>query len=120
MKTPAALAPSMTLGQLTSLIRRAQIFIAGDTGPMHIAWTVGTPVVAIYGPTDPDLNLPGGLFSTVAYEKVFCSPCRNRGCIARTCLERLPPERVADSAVGVLQRAAAARVGRGLGGAVGT
>lgn len=109
MKRPARLAPPLTLGQLTSLIRRARVFLAGDTGPMHIAWTVGTPVVAIYGPTDPDLNRPGGRFSAVAYEKVFCSPCRNRGCIARTCLEQLPPEKVADTALSVLQRAETAR-----------
>lgn len=110
MTTPATLAPSMTLGQLTSLIRRAGVFLAGDTGPMHIAWTVGTPVVAIYGPTDPALNKPGGEFSAVAYEKVFCSPCRNRGCIARTCLEDLSPQKVADTALAVL-RAAHARHG---------
>jgi lipopolysaccharide heptosyltransferase I len=116
MRSPATLAPSMTLGQLTSLIRRSRIFLAGDTGPMHIAWTVGTPVVAIYGPTDPELNRPGGLHSATAYEKVFCSPCRNRGCIARTCLEHLPPEKVADSALGVLRQVEAARPDRGLAG----
>ncbi|HKY33846.1 MAG TPA: glycosyltransferase family 9 protein [Candidatus Polarisedimenticolia bacterium] len=104
----AVMAPAMTLGQLTALIRRSQVFVAGDTGPMHIAWTVGTPVVALYGPTDPEVNRPGGAFSTVAYDKVFCSPCRNRGCIARTCLEGLSPEKVADAAVDVMNRAAAA------------
>ncbi len=107
MRAPAAVAPPMTLGQLVSLIRRARVFIAGDTGPMHIAWTVGTPVVAIYGPTDPVLNQPGGDFSAVAYRKVFCSPCRNRGCIARTCLERLDPAAVADAALSVIARARA-------------
>lgn len=108
MKRPAILAPPLTLGQLTELIRRARVFLAGDTGPMHIAWTIGTPVVAIYGPTDPAINQPGGEFSTVAYRKVFCSPCRNRGCIARTCLDQLPPEMVADAAASVMARAEAA------------
>ena len=105
MRTPATIAPPMTLGQLTALIRRSRVFLAGDTGPMHIAWTVGTPVVAIYGPTDPVVNRPGGRHSAVAYQKVFCSPCRNRGCIARTCLENLPPERVADCAGSVIETA---------------
>ena len=105
MKTQGTLSPAMSLGQLTELIRRARVFIAGDTGPMHIAWTVGAPVVAVYGPTDPVLNMPGGDFSTVAYRKVFCSPCRNRGCIARTCLEKLPPETVANAAVGMIRKA---------------
>jgi len=105
MNGPATLAPSLTLGQLTELIRRCGVFLSGDTGPMHIAWTVGAPVVAVYGPTDPVVNRPGGRFSAVAYRKVFCSPCRNRGCIARTCLDELPPATVADAAFDVLDRA---------------
>jgi len=109
MKTPGTLAPPMTLGQLTALIRRSRVFLAGDTGPMHIAWTVGTPVVAIYGPTDPDVNRPGGECSAVAYEKIFCSPCRNRGCIARSCLHQLAPEKVAAAAAGVIQKAEVSR-----------
>lgn len=113
MSSPATLAPKLTLGQLTELIRRSRVFIAGDTGPMHIAWTVGAPVVAVYGPTDPVLNHPGGPFSAVAYQKVFCSPCRNRGCIARTCLERLDPETVAQTALDVIEKAReAGRSGR--------
>ncbi len=107
MKVPGAMAPPLTLGQLIALIRRSRVFIAGDTGPMHIAWTVGTPVVAVYGPTDPLVNRPGGAFSAVAYEKIFCSPCRNRGCIAVTCLQNLRPEKVADAALGVIARAEA-------------
>ncbi|MFQ5700770.1 MAG: glycosyltransferase family 9 protein [Acidobacteriota bacterium] len=107
MHRSATLAPSLTLGQLTALIRRSSVFVAGDTGPMHIAWTVGTPLVAVYGPTDPVLNRPGGRFSTVAYSKVHCSPCRTRGCIARTCLERLAPETVAEAAIGVMHAALA-------------
>jgi lipopolysaccharide heptosyltransferase I len=102
MTTPATLAPRLSLGQLTALIRRCRVFIAGDTGPMHIAWTVGAPVVAVYGPTDPVTNRPGGAFSAVAHERYFCSPCRNRGCVAVTCLEQLPPETVADAALGVI------------------
>jgi heptosyltransferase-1 len=107
----ARMAPALTLGQLTALIRRARVFVAGDTGPMHIAWTVGTPVVAVYGPTDPVVNRPGGAWSTVAYQKVFCSPCRNRGCIARTCLHALDPGVVAAAAHDVMERARAARAG---------
>ena len=105
MRAPAAMSPSLTLGQLTALIRRSRVFLAGDTGPMHIAWMIGTPVVAVYGPTDPVVNHPGGQCSAVAYEKIFCSPCRNRGCIARTCLENLDPAKVADAALAVITKA---------------
>ena len=105
MHSPASLAPALTLGQLTALIRRCRVFVSSDTGPMHIAWTVGAPVVAVLGPTDPVLNAPGGTLGEVAYRKVWCSPCRNRGCSSRTCLEDLPPEMVADKAITVIRRA---------------
>lgn len=105
MRTPASLAPAMSLGQLTALIRRCRVFVSSDTGPMHIAWTVGAPVVAVLGPTDPVLNHPGGTLGEVAYKKIWCSPCRNRGCSSRSCLEELPPETVAEAALTVIRRA---------------
>jgi heptosyltransferase I len=46
------------LPQLTSLLRRSALCIGGDTGPLHLAAAVGTPVVGIYGPTDPARNGP--------------------------------------------------------------
>lgn len=50
-----------TLLQFIALARRARLFVGGDTGPLHLAAAVGTPLVAIYGPTDPARNGP---FST--------------------------------------------------------
>jgi len=47
-----------TLSELIALIRRAALFIGGDTGPMHLAATLGVPVVALFGPTDPARNGP--------------------------------------------------------------
>ena len=44
--------------QFIALARRAKLFLGGDTGPMHLAAAVGTPVVAIHGPTDPARNGP--------------------------------------------------------------
>jgi len=46
------------LVELIALERRAKLFIGGDTGPLHLAAAVGTPIVAIYGPTDPARNGP--------------------------------------------------------------
>ena len=53
----AAYFPS-TLLQYVALARRARLFVGGDTGPLHLAAAVGTPIVAIYGPTDPLRNGP--------------------------------------------------------------
>ncbi len=47
-----------SLGQLMALLRGARAVIAGDTGPLHLADALGTPVVAIFGPTDPVRNGP--------------------------------------------------------------
>ena len=47
-----------TLVQFIALARRARLFIGGDTGPLHLAAAVSTPIVGIYGPTDPERNGP--------------------------------------------------------------
>ena len=54
----AAQALSCGIGQLIALLRRARLFVGGDTGPMHLAAALGVPVVAIFGPTDPARNGP--------------------------------------------------------------
>lgn len=56
----AALSPPTSLRLLASLLRRAALFVGADTGPMHLAWGVGCPVLALFGPTDPRLNAPLG------------------------------------------------------------
>jgi lipopolysaccharide heptosyltransferase I len=56
----AQLLPPMGLRLLASVLRRADLFVGADTGPMHLAWAVGCPVVAVFGPTDPALNAPLG------------------------------------------------------------
>jgi heptosyltransferase-1 len=49
-----------TIGQLISVTRHARIFIGGDTGPLHLAASLGIPVVGLYGPTDPARTGPYG------------------------------------------------------------
>jgi len=61
----AARSMSCSITELISLTRRAQLFIGGDTGPMHLAAALGVPVVAIFGPTDPKRNGPFGTRSIV-------------------------------------------------------
>ena len=54
-----------TLPQLTALLRRVHLVVAGDTGPLHLAAALGVPVVALFGPTAPDRNGPYGTRSIV-------------------------------------------------------
>ncbi|PYX39715.1 MAG: hypothetical protein DMG81_08715 [Acidobacteria bacterium] len=51
-------ATSLSVGELIALMRRARLFIGGDTGPMHLAAALRVPVVALFGPTDPARNGP--------------------------------------------------------------
>ena len=51
---------SCSISELIALTRRAKLFIAGDTGPMHLAAALQIPVVAVFGPTDPARNGPFG------------------------------------------------------------
>ena len=56
--TPEPALISTGVAQLMALLRRAKFVVAGDTGPLHLASALGTPVVGLYGPTDPARNGP--------------------------------------------------------------
>jgi len=79
-RKPCNLAGQTTLPQLIGLISRASLFIANDTGPMHIANALRVPVVAIFGPTDPAVTGPYEQPSRVVKSDVPCWPCTYREC----------------------------------------
>jgi lipopolysaccharide heptosyltransferase I len=54
----AMLAPKTGIGDVLALSRAARLMLSGDTGPLHLAAAVGTPIVALFGPTDPARNGP--------------------------------------------------------------
>jgi heptosyltransferase-1 len=56
--TPAPIPAKLRLEQFLALVRRAAFLVGGDSGPLHVAVAVGTPVVGLYGPTDPGRNGP--------------------------------------------------------------
>lgn len=67
-----------------AVIAELDLFVTGDTGPMHLANAVGTPVVAVFGPSDPRRYAPRGVHDAVVRIDLPCSPCNRI---------RLPPER---------------------------
>jgi lipopolysaccharide heptosyltransferase II len=71
------LAGKTSLPQLVALLQQANLVISGDSGPMHIAAAVGTPLIAIHGPTDPALSGPVSPTATVLRSDIWCSPCYN-------------------------------------------
>jgi lipopolysaccharide heptosyltransferase I len=89
MRESSVLAPhTISLTQLGEVYRHCDLYIGGDTGPMHIASLMGIPVVVIYGPTDPVLNEPLGPHRKVI-KNVGCNPCRDRSCKKLKCLKEI-------------------------------
>lgn len=71
------LAGKTSLTQLAALYKRADLLVTGDSGPMHIAAAVGTPLIAIHGPTDSALSGPVSPTATILRSTIWCSPCYN-------------------------------------------
>ena len=59
-RSRAFMAPPTTLRELAFVLRRARLLVSGDSGPLHLAAVLGTPVIGLYGPTDPMRNGPYG------------------------------------------------------------
>lgn len=65
---------------LSALVRRAVLFVGNDNGPMHVAAAMGTPVVGLFGPSDPRIWGPAGEGHAVVYKGIDCRPCFPHGC----------------------------------------
>lgn len=99
----ASLAPvTPGLGELAALFSRCALYVGSDTGPMHVASLVGTPVVQLLGPTDPVENAPWeAVPSRTVRVQIGCNPCR-RGCSAATCMGVITPDSVLAAARALL------------------
>lgn len=102
MRTPPAdLTGQTNLGLLPALVQAASLLITNDSGPMHVAAAVGTPVVALFGPTSPVRTGPYGRHHLALTSGVACSPCFSRQCRNRVrleCLTSIAPARVVEAA----------------------
>jgi exopolysaccharide biosynthesis WecB/TagA/CpsF family protein len=102
---PLDLIGRTTLGQLAALLTRARLFIGADSGMMHLAAAVKTPLVAIFGPSNHLAWGPwpgGALARRVVRSAPLCSPCSyvdgrvglRMGCAPRTCMRMVTPKDV--------------------------
>lgn len=93
---PIIAAGRTSIGELIALIRRCRVFVTSDSAPMHIATAVGTPVVALFGPTDPRRHVaPGRAPIAVINKEVKCSPCYLKKCpIGLICMKQILPGEV--------------------------
>jgi len=81
--------------QLAALLERCRLLVTNDTGTMHVASAVGTPVVAIFGSTDPVATGPWGDGHVVVKKEVSCSPCFKRVCPTdHRCMELITVDEV--------------------------
>ncbi|MBI5854670.1 MAG: lipopolysaccharide heptosyltransferase II [Nitrospirae bacterium] len=103
---PISLVGQTGIGLLPALLRKAAVLVTNDSGPMHVAAAVGTPVVAIFGPTSPARTGPYGASHQVLRAGIPCSPCFSRRCTNVSqleCLTAIAPSDVFRAVQQVLQ-----------------
>jgi heptosyltransferase-2 len=97
------LAGKTSLRELMAMLKLCRVLLTNDTGPMHVAAALGTPVVVPFGSTSPELTgpgLPGDARNRLIKSDVPCSPCFLRECpIDFRCMNGISVERVAEAVV---------------------
>jgi heptosyltransferase-2 len=85
-----------TLAGLVGVLKHLRLLLTNDSGPMHLAAALGTPLVAVFGSTDWSETAPVSGSARVVREDTECAPCRLRECpIDHRCMTRVSVERVA-------------------------
>jgi predicted lipopolysaccharide heptosyltransferase III len=102
-------AGGLELLEMAAVLRRARAFVGNDNGPMHIAAALGTPVVALFGPSDPQEWGPRGAGHRVIYKEGYCTPCIHPRCVRgeQNCLRVITVDEVAEAVRALIGRAAA-------------
>ena len=97
---PISLIGKTDIPTLAATLKRLSVYITNDTGPMHLAAALGTPVVSIFGPTDPHETAPLDSAVMVLRQKADCAPCWKRHCpIDHRCMTAIGVEDVAAAAL---------------------
>ncbi len=104
---PIRAAGVLSFRQMAALIARASVLVSGDTGPMHVAAAVGTPFVALFGPTPAQGRAPLAGRGEVLQKPVPCGPCDqklcpNKGADYLLCLKRITVEEAEAATLRVL------------------
>jgi ADP-heptose:LPS heptosyltransferase/glycosyltransferase involved in cell wall biosynthesis len=107
---PLVVIGQTSLMELACLIKRCDVFLAHDSAALHLATAVGTPTVALFGPTDPRRHLASSFKGVVIRKPVFCSPCYAPRCrtITHACMQRIHVDEVLRAVFGLLAEREAA------------
>lgn len=93
-----------TVRRMMALIARSTLMITNDSGPMHVGAAFGVPLVALFGPTDPEATAPVSTAARVVRHSVECSPCRRRVCPTdHRCMRSITVDDVLEAARAVLR-----------------
>jgi len=95
----------VSLGELKALFSRADLAIANDTGPRHIAIALGRKVITLFGPNDPAWTNTGYPQETQIVGQAPCAPCQRPKCRMKehTCMESISAAQVCDAASALLR-----------------
>ena len=87
---------SLSMGELMALFEMSSLFLGNDSGPMHLAAAMGTPIVALFGPVDERRWRPLSPNSVVLRGQEPCDDCRikRKDCDNFPCITLLPPKKV--------------------------
>ena len=101
VQSAVTLAGQTSLRELFAVIKQCRVLLTNDTGPMHIATALGTPVVVPFGSTSPELTGPivsAGSKDQLIKSDALCSPCFLRECpIDFRCMNGITVERVVEA-----------------------
>jgi heptosyltransferase-2 len=101
--TARVLCGETTLAELVGVLRELRLLLTNDSGPMHLAAALGTPLVAVFGSTDWTETAPFSERARIVREETECAPCLLRECpIDHRCMARVRVERVAATALELL------------------
>ena len=108
------LAGRTSLREAMAIIQRAKICVGPDTGLMHIAAALGTPVISLWGATEPRRTGPFGFGDLAIRGQAPCTPCYKKTCpIGRICMQSISAAQVAEKIAVALGRQSVDRVNHG-------
>ncbi len=91
---------AMGLREYAALVKRCALFIGNDNGAMHIAAAVGTPIVGLFGPSDPVEWAPRGTQAEICYKGMDCRQCFHPTCMRgeQSCMKQISVDEVLERA----------------------
>jgi len=100
----ASIVKGVDLLSLTALIKRCNLFLCNDSGPMHLAAAAKTPMVAIFGPGEYIRWQPLHSSSVIVRKELLCSPCSQNDCTNPKCMSEMSSQDVLQAAERLLSR----------------